>query len=85
MEEKQIEDKLVTQEAPETVVEAPKPDQLLMRQQQYRQKLANTNEEIMQLRQKRQMIDDLIAATNDNAQQLIGALKEISLQTEQKE
>lgn len=74
-----------SQEEPETVIEAPKPDPLLMRQQQYKQQLANANEEIMQLRQQKQMMEDLIAATNDKAQQLVGALKEISLQTNKKE
>lgn len=53
----------------------PQPDPLLLKQQQLTQQLQETNQQIMELRQQKGMFEDLIQSANDQAQQILGALK----------
>ena len=52
----------------------PTPDPLLMRQQQLQQQLQQTNKQIMDLKQQKGMIEDMIASANNQAQQIVGAM-----------
>jgi hypothetical protein len=63
--------------APETAIEAPQPDPLLMRQQQLMQQLQQTNTQIMELKRT-------LEATISQADRIYGALTEIAYHIEQK-
>ena len=72
---------------PETlgaVAPAPEPDPALMRQQQLQQQLQQENKQIMDLKQQKAMVEDMIMAANDRAQRIIGALNEIAYQQTRK-
>lgn len=51
------------------------PDPLLMKQQQLKQQLQQTNKQIMDMRQQKTVIESMIQSANDRAQQIIGAIQ----------
>lgn len=71
-------------EPAQTRAETPQPDPVLLRRQNYQQSLQQINGRIMELKQQKSMIEDEIMAVNNQAQQIIGAMKEIDAQQEQK-
>ncbi len=53
----------------------PDVDPLLMKQQQLKQQLQQANKQIMDMRQQKTVIESMIQSTNDQAQQIIGAIQ----------
>lgn len=69
--------------APEPMSSQPTIDPILVRQQQLQQLYQQINGRIMELRQQRQLIDDMIMDTTSQADRIVGAMNEIAYQQEQ--
>lgn len=67
-----------------TEPEAPQPDPILVRQQQLQQQAQQVNQRIMELRQQKTMIEDMITATTIQAAEIRGAMTELASQQNQK-
>lgn len=65
-------------EQSETAPETPQPDPALMRPQILQQQYQQINGQIMELRQKRQLMDDMITDATIRAAEIRGALNEIT-------
>lgn len=67
---------------PDTMADMLQPDKdpTLMRKQQLQQQYQQVTGKIMELRQKRQLVDDMITDATIQAAELRGALKEIDVQ-----
>jgi len=75
---------LETQEPPETANEAPQADPRLVRIQQLQQQYQQTNGRLMELRQQKTVVEDMIIAMNDQAKILQGRLEELAYQQQNK-
>lgn len=71
---------LETQEYSETSIEAPQPDPALARQQQLQQQYQQINGRIMELRQQKTLVEDMITSATIQAAEIRGAMNEIEHQ-----
>ena len=67
-----------TQEPPETVIEAPQPDPILVRMQQLKQQYQQINGRIMELKQQESLVQDMITNATIQAAETRGAMNEIA-------